>query len=69
MLKVTKTRISPKSSSKQSERRKELTTNELSKEHGSFTPVIFSAYAGYSPETDRYMKELGKNLPKSYILI
>ena len=30
--------------------------------HGSFTPLIFSAYDGYSPETDRFMKELGKKL-------
>ena len=46
------------------EREKKRAYNQriIEVEHGSFTPLIFSAYGGYSPETDRFMKELGNKL-------
>ena len=31
-------------------------------EYGSFNPLIFWAYGGFSPETDRFLKELGNKL-------
>ena len=48
------------------EREKKRSYNKrvIEVEHGSFTPLIFSSYGGFSPETDRFLKELGDKLAK-----
>ena len=49
------------------EREKQRAYNQqvIDVEHGSFTPFIFSAYGGYNPEIDRFMKELGNKLAEN----
>ena len=44
------------------EKRKQYNSRVIEVEHGSFTPLVFSAYRGSSQETERFIKELSVKL-------
>ena len=48
------------------EKNRQYSRRVLEVEHGSFTPLVFSAYGGCSPETERFIKELSTKLAEKH---
>ena len=44
------------------EKKRHYKSRVIEVEHGSFTPLVFSAYGGSSPETERFITELSVKL-------
>ena len=44
------------------EEKRQYNSRVIEVEHGSFTPLVFSAYGGSSPETERFIAELSVKL-------
>ena len=43
-------------------KKRQYNSRVIEVEHGSFTPLVFSAYLGSSPETERFITELSVKL-------